>query len=180
MRHSPSTRGERSSALWGGKGDERRRRPGSLFIVFSVAASLLALGGGLAAPAGKADRGKAHVQPSVRKSAEQNPDGTFRVIVESRRSDAAALEQAVDKARRDKPGKARGIAKKFTAISAVAAELTGSQIDELADDPEVFAITEDARTVSTYSNSQLWVGATEITEEVSLATCQPAAETANL
>ena len=101
------------------------------------------------------------VPPGLLKKAEASPGSTMRVIVQTRGANAGLAKAAVARARAAASGNARGLLRQFTSVPAVSAELTGAQVARLLSDPDVFAITEDAVTRPTYSNSQLWVGGTE-------------------
>ncbi len=128
----------------------------------------------LAALAGRTEpataaKNSAFVPPSLLAAAEASPDELFDVIVqgtESTRSHDVSTQ--VTEARTEEPGKGtrkgKGLKRMFSSISGTSAQLTGKQIVRLAKKKLVFSITPDARTGATYSNSQMWVDATEVLE----------------
>ncbi|MBM3676798.1 MAG: hypothetical protein FJW96_02800 [Actinobacteria bacterium] len=150
--------GTRANALWGGGKRVRIALGGTLLVLVAAVAAL-------ATPhRGTASGADAYVPDALAAAAKSEQTKTFKVIVQSRSGGAAKAESAVTDAMRQKPGKAKGSKKRFSSLPAVAAELTGDQIEELADDPGVLAITPDVEIVPTYSNSQKWVPSTELLE----------------
>ncbi len=151
----------RANALWGGKKSGRCVRVATLLIVTALAAVTAAT---VTAPAG-ANGSRPNVEPRLAQKADAARSDAFRVIVQAERgTDVAALARKVDRARTAKPGKSKGLSRKFVAIAGVAAELTGDQIKELAGDTGVAAITEDVSLGATgnFSNSQVWPGAARV------------------
>jgi serine protease AprX len=154
----------RGNALWGGG-----KRSFSLTVVAILAVVLAALGGtAQPAQAGK-DKEEAFVPQQLLEAAKANPEGLFNVIVQGRDEKPSAdvadeVSDEVRKGRNDGRGRrGLGVKRKFLSVAGTSAELTGRQIVKLADKSWVLAITEDAPALATYSNDQLWVGATELT-----------------
>jgi serine protease AprX len=141
--------GERQNALWGRRGDQRGNalwgsgKRGMLLLALALATIAPAAGG--AAPSSKpASSG------TLLELAAANPDQLFGVIVQTRGSAGKGrAADAIDAARKEHPGKARGLKKQFTIISGGAAELTGSQIVELSERKDVIAITLDGPMTAT-------------------------------
>jgi serine protease AprX len=121
------------------------------------------------APAG-ANGSRPNVEPRLAQKADAARGDSFRVIVRAERgTDVAALARKVDSARAAKPGKGKGVSRKFVAVTAVAAELTGDQIDELAGNTGVAAISEDLPMAANGPTSnQLWPSAANVTGAWSL------------
>jgi serine protease AprX len=130
-----------------------------------AALALLAPLAALAAPAGRGAPPHAHVAPGLAKQAADHPDASFSVIVQGAgaSSDAVTTEVRKVRARHGDPSGA-AVHKTFTAIAGVAATLSGAEIDELAADDGVAAITPDLPVAGTrgpatsaaYSNDQTW------------------------
>jgi subtilisin family serine protease len=77
--------------------------------------------------------------------ADAHPEQVFSVIVQGRgkeRSGDVATDVAEE--RLASPGKGKGVRKRFSTISGVAADLTGKQISKLAERNDILAITLDA------------------------------------
>jgi serine protease AprX len=93
-------------------------------------------------------------------SAKGNTEETFSVIIQaSDPSDLSSVSRAVGHARERHPGRGRGVQQKLTMIGAVTADVTGDQLDDLAADDSIAAITEDVDVYPTgFSNAQSWVG----------------------
>src|SRR4051794_34774441 len=148
MRHDhdagkrPSASGTRANALWG-KG---RRRYVLLFAVAAVAAVSVA---GAATQSGSAAPRWGFVPYSLRNAAQDNPNETFDVIVQA--TDPSQLDAVGNalEATRKTQGKGNGVTRKFGVIPAVAARITGAQLDALASADGVGAVTEDARVQAT-------------------------------
>jgi serine protease AprX len=166
MRPVSGTKGNlRGSALWGkpGKGEKRSSalwgKPGRGFAV------LLSLAACLAAPtvawANGPDSSPALVPDALLARAQANPDKVFSVIVQAERGkSSAAVARLVQGVVTGHPGKAKGVKKKFIAVSGVSAQLTGTQLVELAGDPGILAITSDRRlSASAFSSEQAWTQA---------------------
>jgi serine protease AprX len=164
VRRSGSTRGDvRSSALWGtgGRGSDtgsssvRGRRRGTvavmaLVLAFAIPASGMA---GNSAYNGKG-RDEAVVPGSLLAQALANPDGTFKVIIQSKES----TDKAADRLR----GLGR-LKKKFSSLNGVSAEVTGRQLAKLARHNDLLAITLDAPVNATgYQDAEMWRESTEI------------------
>jgi serine protease AprX len=100
-------------------------------------------------------KGGAFVSPSLLAAAEARPDDTFAVVVQGaggKNSDVVAADVAAE-------GAAKGLKRRFAAISGVSVDLTGRQILKLAGKKNVLAITEDAPvalTGSSYYNDGTW------------------------
>ena len=89
-----------------------------------------------------------------------NTEKTFSVIIQaSDPGDLSSVDKAVGRARDRHPGRGRGVQRTFATIGVVTADVTGDQLDELAADDSIAAITEDAEVHPTgFSNPQAWVG----------------------
>jgi len=98
------------------------------------------------------------VPKELKKKAKDNPTETLSVIIQfSDAGEGGSDNAAVDKAQKTKPGKAKGTKKKFKTLRTVAADVTGEQLEELASDENVIAISEDSEVRATgYGNSQGW------------------------
>lgn len=122
-------RGEtRTSALWG--------RGGRSAAVVAVALFAFVLPLAAAAEPGRGKGGSrdAFVPKQLREDAERGSGEVFRVIVQRNGAEDGGLASA----------NAKGGKQRFDSIGAVAAELTGEEILELAKRDDVAAITEDA------------------------------------
>ena len=174
MRQVNGTRGNlRGSALWGKpKGESRSSalwgKPGRGFAILALVAALAAP---VAATAGQTARSvqaaRALVPASLVADAEAHPTKVFDVIVQgSRGTKSSSVAQAVNKSLSAKPGKAKGVSKNFTSLNGVSADLTGSQIVDLAKRPGILAITLDSRIrlSAQYSNDQTWVDSAGISD----------------
>jgi serine protease AprX len=162
MRHIDDTEnsrpaGTRPNVLWGGS---RKRLLTLLALVIALATM------GATVDSAEASGDKAYVTPSLLAQAQAHPDRLFDVIVQAvrgKRSDD--VEKATKRTLDDDRAKSARFKRKHASVDGVSATLTGRQILKLAHKSEVFAITEDAATGATYSNSQQWVPATEILEK---------------
>ncbi len=161
MRHGNATGGSnyagvkasdsRANALWG-KG---KRRYSLLLAIAVVAASVTA---GAATTTVEAATSTGFVPQSLRDRAAANPEATFQVIVQSSEArKTGQLQAAVERALKSRPGRARGLKRKFDLIPNVTAEVTGAQLAELAAADGVLAVTEDTPVVANaYGNPQTW------------------------
>jgi serine protease AprX len=144
-----SERAIRSSALWGRGG---RALAAGLFAAVALALPLEAN----ATPGGHS--AQSHVSAALLRAAQNDPQSTFDVIVQGADStDATAAALAADQ--RDNPGKAKGLKQRFGSLAAVSAELTGKQIEKLADRSDIVAITPDSPVSAAGHapyNAQLW------------------------
>jgi serine protease AprX len=141
------TKGEaRSSALWG--------KPGRCFAVVGLVVALAAPAGAFAM---EESSGPAALVPdSLLARAQANPDGAFSVIVQAKRGkSSAAIARLVEGATSRHPGKAKGLKKKFVALSGVSARLTGAQLLDLAQQRGILAITPDKKLRATGFSSDL-------------------------
>ena len=168
MRLNGSSKGEtRSSALWGkpSKGETRSSalwgkggRGAALVLLVAVA-----LGAPIAAGAERSSRShdmtiRAYLSPGLLEKAKAAPNSTFNVIVQGSRGETSGeVASDVRAARSSDPGRGVGVRDRFSAVSGVAAQLTGRQILRLAQRADIRAITSDAPVVlSGYSSSQRW------------------------
>jgi serine protease AprX len=160
----------------------RSRRPALVrAVIAATAAALLAPLSALAGPGGGPGGGPPHprVAPGLAKEAAAHPNANFQVIVQGQPGTSSdGVTAAVGKvraARNDPPGPA-AVHAQLTAISGVAATLSGGDIQALANDPNVTAITPDLPISQTglaggpggpagrggpggrggYSNDQIW------------------------
>ena len=97
---------------------------------------------------------------SLRDRAAANPGATFQVIVQaSDPTQAGKLVTALENAKKQKPGRAKGLKQKHGLIPTVTAEITGAQLADLASADGVIAVTEDTPIkASGYGNPQTWAG----------------------
>jgi serine protease AprX len=133
-------------------------------LVVGAALALLAPISAQARPAPPAPH--AHVSPALARQAADHPDTNFAVIVQGRPgATPAGVTASVGKVRagRKEPAGA-GVHAQLATIAGVAATLDGEEIQALADDPAVRAITPDLPVAGTrgpatsaaYSNDQTW------------------------
>ncbi len=169
MRHDRDSNGTiRSSALWGkpSKGETRpnalwgkggRGLVAALALIVVLVTPMAALAGSSSGRGGGSSV-KAYLSPGLLESASENPKATFDVIVQGTRSTSSArVAGEVADARKQVPGKGKGLRKQFRSVNGVAAQLTGKQILRLARRPHIRAITTDAPVVlSSYWNWQRW------------------------
>jgi serine protease AprX len=138
------------------------RRQYPLRALITVSAVLLL---GLAAPgvarAGEADRTErlhAFVPPGLLKAAAADENKTFRVIVTGASGTTARDLETAEL--RDRSGRSYGgVTRKFRVIDAVAVDLEGGEILELAEKLSIRSIVPDALVApSSYSPLELWPG----------------------
>ena len=131
----------RNPTQWAARHREARAGRARLLAVWGAVVFAVALALPLSAAAGdKTEKDKkVFVAPSLKTG---DADATFDVIVQGPGA-GSAVDSVVDK----HPGKAKGAKKKFKSIPAVAAELTGEQIDTLAETDGIESITVDATVV---------------------------------
>ncbi|HSK15984.1 MAG TPA: S8 family serine peptidase [Gaiellaceae bacterium] len=140
----------RASALWGRKGK-----------------LLAALCGVLAAPllAPSAALSAAYVHPPLLERAERNPAASFQVIVVAETGvPASKLRNETLRHRGTSLG---DVSRVFRVIPALAVELTGSQLLELAEDGDVASITPDGELIGTGDGDapeQVWREAMRVAE----------------
>jgi serine protease AprX len=148
MRRFVGLSGQRQNALWGRRGDQRGNalwgsgKRGILLLTLALAA--------IAPVAGSAGSTSAAPGGTLLERAAANPEQVFDVIVQTRGSAGKnRAADAIDDARKDHPGKARGLKKQFSVINGGSAQLTGAQIVELASRKDVVAITLDGPMTAT-------------------------------
>jgi serine protease AprX len=122
--------GSRGNALWG----SGKRRTALLATVVLTLAVPFGASAGSSGP-----KLHAFVTPSLLSAASADPANTFSVIVQGKGGNQAATALA------DVLGSDKKAYKSFDSIDGVAVELTGAQIEKLAADSHVTAITPDAR-----------------------------------
>jgi serine protease AprX len=133
---------------------------GKRALALAVAVMLAMTGGASWRTAvGHADATVAVTSEGLLDQAQANPDGRFRVIVQSDTNDDAAA--AVSDTVAALPADDTGTSDTYSIIPAVAAKLSGAQVAALAADPRATVITSDGSVVLTsygahYSNSQPW------------------------
>jgi serine protease AprX len=143
----------RNSVLWG-DGKKTRRVLALVTLALAVAVASADVSNGGATPV------RAFVPKALAASAAATPDEIFHVIVQRSPRAVTRLSDAIEAARKAHPGKGTGLTRKFAAIDGVAADLTGAQLEQLADDPAVGSISDDAAVYATgYSNTQIWPAA---------------------
>jgi serine protease AprX len=76
-------------------------------------------------------------------AARANPSQIFDVIVQGRGRGSSAVTGAVREVAASGRATARGVKRQFGVVDAVAAQVTGAQLVELAARPDVFAVTKD-------------------------------------
>jgi serine protease AprX len=109
-----------------------------------VAALMLALAlpfaalAGATTPEARPAAARAHTPTSLLSTAREHPARAFRVIVQSARA-----REDVQAAVAQHPAKVAGVLEQFRSVDGVAAELTGEQIQALAANARVRAITRD-------------------------------------
>jgi serine protease AprX len=153
----------RQNALWGRRGEQRGNAlwgsgKRGIFLLMVVAAVIAPVAGSASPLAPRSSDG------TLLQTAAANPDQVFDVIVQTRgdRGKGRAAD-AVAAALHSHPGKARGLKKQFSVISGGSAELTGTEIVELAKQKDVVAITLDAPTTAS--------GNTPTTSTTTCTTC---------
>ncbi len=174
-----------ASALWG-----ECRAHILPIAVLALTVSLCAPLAALAAPGGGPGGKHARVDPGLAKQAAANPNGDFQVIVQGKAgTSSVGLTSDVGNVRanhHDPRGTA--VDKTFKSISGIAVSLNGDDIQALADDPNVTAITPDLPIAKTagpggpggpggaaaYSNDQLWV------QDAGVSTLWPLVKSAQL
>ena len=123
--------GSRGNALWG---SGKRRTALLATLVLTLAVPF-----GASAGSSGPEHAQAFVTPSLLSSASASPAASFSVIVQGKGGNQAA------KALADLLGGDKKAYKNFDSIDGLAVELTGAQIEKLATDSHVTAITPDAR-----------------------------------
>jgi serine protease AprX len=159
----------RGSALWGKKSGETRgsalwgkpgRRLGAVLL------TLMVLGAPVTASAsGGSNAGGALVPDALLASAQANPSKYFAVIVQAKPGKSSTyVANLVQGAVSRHPAKSQGLKKKFSALNGVAAQLTGAQLVDLANQKGILAITRDTllRATGQYSNDGDWSQATKV------------------
>ena len=149
----------RESALWGKRGSGSR-----LSALWGKggrgSAAVLALVFALSAPVGASAAGESgpFVPKQIRNALAQKPDARYDVILQGRPGKRAAdMANAVAQARRQAPGHALGVVRSLRSVNAVAAQVTGRQLEKLLQRGDVYAITRDAKMkLSAYSNVAKW------------------------
>jgi serine protease AprX len=144
MRSGSNRNDVRASALWGSGKRGTGSRSNALWGNGKRSALLATLVLALVVPLGAsavtgAQSVQAFVAPGLLSSAQSSPSTTFSVIVQGKGGNQAARAVA------DVLGLSVKVARTFTSIDGVAADLTGAQILTLASDTHVTAITADAR-----------------------------------
>jgi serine protease AprX len=161
-RETGGTRGEvRGSGLWGarrgGRGSNGGRNRGAirrgLVLLF-----LLALAAPLAAGAGRGSKGPAgYLAPSLQRAADQSPDSTVRVIVQS--ADGAGAAQDALSAFGDRT-------QKLGIVDAAVGTVRAQDLTQLADDPGLVITPDNPVTLDAgpkqpgaYGSSETWTQA---------------------
>src|SRR5579859_1674319 len=155
-------REEKSSALWGGRGDAKHggRRPVGRRLVPVAFAALIALTACVASavaspPPGRGPNGT-YVDPALLDQASSNPNGKIRVIIQSR-SGLSGAENALNSAL---GGSGDGhLGRELSLVGGVAAELKAKKLTQLAALPGL-TITQDVPTAGagSFTSNQLWPG----------------------
>jgi serine protease AprX len=147
------TKGEaRSSALWG--------KPGRGFAAFVAVVAVLSAPVAAPASSGSGASAGALVPDALLARAQANPNQRFPVIVQAKPGKSSTyVARLVKGVVLQHPGKAKGLKKKFAAVNGVSAQLTGTQLVQLAQQKGILAITRDRRLVASgqFSNDQGWV-----------------------
>src|SRR4051812_46028989 len=145
----------RGNALWGSKGGSRA------VVTSMVLAAIFAIQLAFVSTAGAA-----HMPKSLRDAIKAKPTATYKVIVlGTKATGSSAVDDKVKKSMSTYPSSKAKIKKKFIVINAEAAELSGSELANLDNDPAIASIVADStvRTAgaSLYSNNQLWPNVSE-------------------
>ena len=159
MRQGSSTHTDaRANALWG-NGKKLR------LLLATMLVALVALSAGQVGRADAASR-LAYASPGLLDQAAANPNDFFDVIVQATKDRKSAdVAGEVSDVLKGDPAKGTKLKRQFVSIAGTSATLSGKQILKLAQKDWVESIMLDAQTGATYSNNQLWVGATEILEK---------------
>ena len=167
---SGTTHNLRASALWGKKTKREARasalwgKPGRGFAALLVA--LVALSVPVAAPAGDTQPAQGALVPDkLLASAQAHPTRVYRVIVQAKPGKSSReVARVVNSVFAKHPGKAKGLKRQFSAVSGVAASLTGQQLVDLAKQRGVLAITRDRKLVASgqFSNDGDWSQVTKV------------------
>src|SRR6266498_2838032 len=164
--------GTRTNALWGRRGESRRRffgpsgraRVGGALAVLALSIPLVASAGTKESGSG-AGPGLPMVSKTLLDKAQAQPSALFSVIVQGKgslRSAGVAIKVAAELG--SQPGKAK-LNRQFQTISGVSAQLTGAQVLDLAKDPSLGAITEDGRVrLDGFSSGQQWPYQSELSK----------------
>src|SRR6266498_2257641 len=164
--------GTRTNALWGRRGESRRRffgpggraRVGGALAVLSLSIPLVASAGTRESGAGGGP-GLPMVSKTLLDKAQAQPRALFSVIVQGKgslRSAGVAAKVAAELG--SQPGKAK-LNRQFQTISGVSAQLTGAQVLDLARDPSLGTITEDGRVrLDGFSSGQQWPYQSELSK----------------
>ncbi len=164
--------GTRTNALWGRRGESRRRffgpsgraRVGGALAVLALSIPLVASAGTKESGSG-AGPGLPMVSKTLLDKAQAQPSALFGVIVQGKgslRSAGVAAKVAAELG--SQPGKAK-LNRQFQTISGVSAQLTGAQVLDLAKDPSLGAITEDGRVrLDGFSSGQQWPYQSELSK----------------
>jgi serine protease AprX len=141
----------------GNHGKTRRGLAASMAVAAGLA--LVALTGSGTA---RASTVTADVSAGLLKRAIANPTGQFTVIIQSPDDvGSTALSTDVSSTLTDDATAATQVTADYSVIHGVSAVVSGSQLVDLASDPKVSTITEDARvqltsTAGGFSNDQMW------------------------
>jgi serine protease AprX len=170
MRPVSGTKGNlRASALWGKKtkGEARASalwgKPGRGFA--ALLAAFVALAAPVAAPAADKPAQGALVPNGLLASAQAHPTWIYRVIVQAKPGKSSReVARVVNGVVSEHPGKAKGLKRQFSAVSGVAASLTGQQLVDLAKQKGVLAITRDKKVAASgqFSNDGDWSQVTKV------------------
>ncbi len=169
-------RDARSNALWGRRGESRRQRAGTQFLGGRgrLAAMLTALAlsvpaivsAGTLTTSGSIPAGRLPVvSQSLLSRAQGNPGGLLSVIVQGKGSlRSSGVAARVASAIGSRRGGAK-VKKQYVTISGASAEITGTQLLELARDRSLGAITEDSKVrLAGLSNTQQWPYQSELSK----------------
>jgi serine protease AprX len=128
---------------------------------FSALAVLVLTSAALSVPyAAIADshRQTAYVDARLLASAERNPDGLLRVIVQGdEETSTAEVARVVAKSLDDDRSSRDALRGRFASINGVAATLTGEQLRDLADGDSIEAITSDDPMVASAASDNGWI-----------------------
>jgi serine protease AprX len=114
-----------------------------------------------------AGTGAAAIVPApILAAAAEHPDGSFRVIIQSRTGSTAKVAGFVKHAIDAEPGGQKGITRKFVSIDGVAATLSGKQIVRLARDKKdgiMLVLDSPVTLTSAVSSRQQWPRVSRVT-----------------
>jgi serine protease AprX len=154
--------GTKRNALWG---SSRR----GIALVAAAAALALAGAGPTAAgvnrlaggPSSSTSTTKAWMTKRLRSASTTKPSADFEVIVMGARGTSTGdVVSVITAVKNSTPGNSYGVRRQFDVVRGATAQLTGSQILSLQQNPKILSVVENAQVARmNLSNLQLWPGA---------------------